>query len=225
MSSLESIFRFPIDQLPFIVLVLIIALTVHEFSHAFFAYKFGDSTPKEMGRVTLNPVSHISLLGMLLFVIAGIGWARPVMINRSNFKQPRLMGIIVSFVGPFSNFVLGFLGAVIYAASIKYGWTDGWSSGAATALHVFLQYFIMMNVLLFVLNLIPLPPLDGYRILEDLLPLRARMELQKVEHWGFYIILVLVFIPPLYKITIGPILDLSTPIIQQFVIIANKLFF
>lgn len=99
MDFWNSFFRYPIDQLPFFLLTILIAFTVHEFSHAYFANKFGDPTAKLLGRVTLNPVVHFDLLGVSRFIIAGFGWARPVPVNRANFDKPRLMGIIVSAQG------------------------------------------------------------------------------------------------------------------------------
>lgn len=107
MDFLNKILSVPLEQLPFYLIVLVIAFTVHEFSHAYFAYKFGDPTAKLMGRVTLNPAVHFDLLGIILLLIAGFGWARPVPVNRDNFKSPRLMGVVVSAAGPLSNFFYG----------------------------------------------------------------------------------------------------------------------
>jgi Zn-dependent protease len=103
---MDSFLRFPIDQIPFVFLVLVIAFTIHEFAHAYFADRFGDPTPRSMGRVTLNPRVHFDFLGTILIFLVGFGWAKPVLINRSNFKRPRLMGIIVSFAGPFPTWLL-----------------------------------------------------------------------------------------------------------------------
>ena len=100
---------------------MIIAFTVHEFSHAYFANKFGDPTAKLLGRVTLNPAVHFDFLGILLLLIAGFGWARPVPVNRENFSNPRRMSIIVAAVGPLSNLLLGILGALIYAVLYQTG--------------------------------------------------------------------------------------------------------
>lgn len=125
MDFWNSFFRYPIDQLPFFLLTILIAFTVHEFSHAYFANKFGDPTAKLLGRVTLNPVVHFDLLGVLLLIIAGFGWARPVPVNRANFDKPRLMGIIVSAAGPLSNLLLAIIGTIIYASLVGSGALGG----------------------------------------------------------------------------------------------------
>lgn len=192
------------DVLPFVLIVLIIAFTVHEFAHAYAAYKFGDPTAKLLGRVTLNPARHVDFLGMILILVAGFGWARPVPVTRENFSKPRLMGIIVSAVGPLSNLLIAFVGALIFQALNMNGmFVNADTSRGAEALLLFFTYLIQMNILLFLFNLIPLPPLDGYRIIEDLAPLRIRRKLQQFEPYSIFIFLLIVFIPPLRENTIG----------------------
>ncbi len=133
----SSFLPYPVDELPFVFLVLLLAFTVHEFAHAYLADKFGDPTPRAMGRVTLNPRVHLDWLGMIFFLIVGIGWAKPVLINRGRFKHPRAMGIAVSFAGPFSNLVLGFISLVFVYAFHAYGWLDGMSPGVSSAVLTF----------------------------------------------------------------------------------------
>lgn len=192
------------DVLPFVLIVLIIAFTVHEFAHAYAAYKFGDPTAKLLGRVTLNPARHVDFLGMILILIAGFGWARPVPVTRENFSKPRLMGIIVSAVGPLSNLLIAFIGAMIFQALNMNGmFVNVDNSRGAEAVLLFFTYLIQMNILLFLFNLIPLPPLDGYRIIEDVAPLRIRRKLQQFEPYSIFIFLLIVFIPPLRENTIG----------------------
>ena len=201
---MEQFLAFSFDELPFVLIVLIIAFTVHEFAHAYAAYKFGDPTAKLLGRVTLNPARHVDFLGMILILIAGFGWARPVPVTRENFSRPRLMGVIVSAVGPLSNLLIAFIGALVYAALLVNGVLDSASTSRATeAFVVFFEKLIQLNVLLFLFNLIPLPPLDGYRIIEDLAPLRIRRKLQQFEPYSIFIFLLVVFIPFLRDNTIG----------------------
>lgn len=214
--DLNSIFRYPLDHLPFVLLVLIIAFTIHEFAHAYSAYKFGDPTAYQMGRVTLNPMVHLDIFGTLLFLIAGFGWAKPVLVNRSRFKNPRLMGIVVSAVGPLSNLVAAFIGVVFFYVFYHFGWLNNMSSGGASAILIFLAYLITFNLVLFLFNLIPLPPLDGYRILHDVLPFQANQTMQKIEQWAPIIFLLLVFIPPLSNVTIVPILNLQWDILDLY---------
>ncbi|QAY66319.1 site-2 protease family protein [Paenibacillus protaetiae] len=207
--NLDGFFRYPVDELPFVVLTILIAFTVHEFSHAYFAYKFGDRTAYDAGRVTLNPRVHLDILGTILILIAGFGWAKPVPVNPSRFKYPRLMGIVVSAAGPISNLLIGAVGMFIYYVLLRNGVLMDGSRGVIMAVHTFFGYLISINLLLFVFNLIPLPPLDGYRIIADLLPLRLRYKLDQNAQWGSLIFLILVFVPALRRVTLDPILNLS----------------
>ncbi len=214
MEGINSFLRYPLEELPFILIVLVIAFTVHEFAHAYAAYKFGDPTAKQLGRVTLNPRVHLDVLGTLLILIAGFGWAKPVPVNRGNFKNPRLMGIVVSAVGPLSNFVMAFIGVVlfhVYAA----GAFNGASDGVLAAIELFLRRLVELNIVLFIFNLIPLPPLDGYRIIEDLAPTRVRIKMAQYEQWGIFVFLLIVFIPVLSRYTIQPLFNLGGDIIYE----------
>ncbi|WP_168119313.1 site-2 protease family protein [Paenibacillus sp. HB172176] len=210
--DLQSFFRFPLEDLPFIVLALILCFTVHEFAHAFMAYKFGDDTAYKEGRVTLNPVSHLDFLGFFLILIAGFGWAKPVPVRASRFRKPRTMSIIVSAAGPISNFLLGMIGTLVLVYLINSGFIHVGMDRSTDAIYKFLGYFISYNFLLFVFNLIPLPPLDGYRIVSEFLPLRVRYKVEQNIHWGTIIFLMLVFIPHLREFTIDPILNLVNPL-------------
>jgi Zn-dependent protease len=213
METLQRLVWYPLDHFPFVVLVLILAFAVHEFAHAYSAYKFGDRTAYDQGRVTLNPRVHLDVLGTILILIAGFGWAKPVPVNRGNFKSPRVMGIIVSIAGPLSNLLLAAIGVALVVLFNATGWHHGASDGVQTALAVFLDYLIKMNVLLFLFNLIPLPPLDGYRVIEDLAPQRVRIKMEQNVQWGMFIFLMIVFIPPLRAVTLDPLFRLSDPII------------
>ncbi|WP_339324060.1 site-2 protease family protein [Paenibacillus sp. FSL W8-0194] len=217
MDFLNKILSVPLEQLPFYLVVLVIAFTVHEFSHAYFAYKFGDPTAKLLGRVTLNPAVHFDLLGIILLLIAGFGWARPVPVNRDNFKSPRLMGVVVSAAGPLSNFFLAVIGTFIYSLLISTGVLASISNEKLLeAIMMFFQLFGLMNFFLFLFNLIPLPPLDGYRIVEDLVPRRVRGKLQQVEQWSVFIFLLILFIPVLQSYTIKPLYTLAYNLYNHF---------
>lgn len=206
MEFLNQLLRYPIEQLPFYLTTLVIAFTVHEFSHAYFANKFGDPTAKMLGRVTLNPTVHFDLLGIILLLLAGFGWARPVPVNRANFSKPRLMGIVVSAAGPLSNLLLGVLGTLIYIMMARFGMLDSISNDKLLeAIILFFQIFTLMNFFLFLFNLVPLPPLDGYRILEDLLPRSMLGSLKKFEQWSMFIFLLILIVPGLQKYTITPL--------------------
>ncbi|WP_425427164.1 site-2 protease family protein [Bacillus oleivorans] len=191
----------------YLALTLAIAFSVHEFAHAYSAFRFGDNTAARQGRLTLNPIKHLDPIGTILFFIVGFGWARPVPVNRFNFKNPRVAGIIVSILGPISNLLLAVVGAFLYYLFIYLNLT----SDFFYTFSEFLRFFVHINVLLFIFNLIPLPPLDGYRIVEDLMPRQVRPTLAKLEPYGAIIFLVLILIDPLYRVTIGVLLGEWVP--------------
>lgn len=224
MDIFNQLLAFKVEEIPFVLLVLLLSFTIHEFAHAYSAYKFGDPTPKKMGRVTLNPRVHLDVFGTILIFIAGFGWAKPVLVQRSNFSSPRMMGIIVSAVGPLSNLLLAFLGMLAIYILLYFGWMDSFSVGVKMAVSLFLEILIQLNIILFIFNLIPLPPLDGYRILEDLLPNQWVHQLRKVEPWTVLIFLLLVFIRPLSEVTIQPLFGLGKHIVQFFHQILGTIF-
>lgn len=141
-----------------IVPAAIIGLTVHEFAHAYTAYKLGDDTAKNDGRITLNPLKHIDWLGLLLIVMAGFGWAKPVMFNPDNLKKKHRDEILISIAGPISNFLLAIL--FMGTARILYS-IDAFSSSWGLQTIQLLIIWGVINLGLFLFNLIPIPPLDG----------------------------------------------------------------
>jgi Zn-dependent protease len=197
---------FPLKDLPYVAITLMVAFTFHEFSHAYVAYKFGDPTAKKQGRLTLNPIQHLDPLGTILIFIAGFGWARPVPVNSFFFKKPRLAGVLVSVAGPLSNLILASLGFIIWYSLSKAG------TAASLPVYVpeFLDLFIQLNIVLFIFNLLPFPPLDGYRIVEDLAPKNLKAKMTKLETYGSLIFIILV-ITPLDQYTIQPIFSYLKP--------------
>ncbi|KAA9007665.1 site-2 protease family protein [Paenibacillus spiritus] len=225
MDFLQRIIAMPLEQLPFFLVTIMIAFTVHEFAHAYFANKFGDPTARLLGRLTLNPASHIDFFGVLLIVIAGFGWARPIPVNRANFDRPRLMGIIVSVAGPVSNLLLAIVGAAVYMALIAAGVVDANSNvQLLRAFDTFFSIFVYMNLFLFFFNLIPLPPLDGYRVVEDLATGQVRGKLQQFEQWSIFIFLLIVFIPALSRAVILPLQIWAFDIREELFTFFGRLF-
>lgn len=205
---MEQFLAFSLGDIPYVAITLMIAFTVHEFAHAYVAYRFGDSTAKNQGRLTLNPIHHLDPLGTILIFIAGFGWARPVPVNRFFFKRPRLAGICVSIAGPLSNLLMGILGFILWYGLVG----TGLSVQLPEFVPNFLDMFIQLNILLFVFNLLPFPPLDGFRIIQDLVPAHIRPKLTLFEQYGAIIFLILV-ITPLDQYTIHPILNNVLPFI------------
>ncbi len=207
-----NFFWFEWSHLPVIILVIVVAFSVHEFGHAWTAWRLGDDTAYRAGRVTLNPARHLDWMGFLLLLIAGFGWAKPVPVRESKLRRPyRASSVLVTAAGPFTNLVLTFLGLLVYALLFV---TMDISADMNGKLRIFFQYWVVININLFIFNLIPLPPLDGYRILEQFLPLRLRFKLMQYEQWTFFIFLLLIFIPPLRAVTIGPLFDMTIPIMR-----------
>ncbi|BFT73405.1 site-2 protease family protein [Paenibacillus sp. P36] len=204
------------STLPFVILVLVLSFTIHEFAHAYSAYKLGDSTAYQFGRVSLNPMVHLDLFGTIMLLIAGFGWAKPVPVNRGNFKSPRLMGIIVTAAGPISNLILAFISLFVVALFQKYGWIKGMDKGTGDAISLFLELMLTINIRLFLFNLIPIPPLDGYRIIQDVVNLRYSESLLKFEQWASVIFLLVVFVAPLRRVTLDPYLGLGYDILRLF---------
>ncbi|MBS4190044.1 site-2 protease family protein [Bacillus sp. FJAT-49705] len=207
---MEQFLAFSLREIPYVAITLMIAFSVHEFAHAYVAYKFGDPTAKNQGRLTLNPIQHLDPIGTILIFIAGFGWARPVPVNRFFFKNPRLAGISVSIAGPISNFIMAILGFIIWYTLLGLGF----AASVPSFVPDFLDVFIHLNLVLFVFNLLPFPPLDGFRIVEDLVPATMRPKLTQLEAYGSVIFLILV-ITPLDQYTIQPIFRVVLPVLAD----------
>ncbi|HHT9129977.1 MAG TPA: site-2 protease family protein [Candidatus Brocadiaceae bacterium] len=169
---------------------ILYALTIHEYFHGWTANKFGDPTAKLLGRLTLNPLAHIDIMGALCFVFAGFGWGKPVPINPSYFRNPRRDNMIVSFAGPASNFISAFLFGVIFQLLRSIPFII--PVNIAAVLYNLLISGIIMNLSLAFFNMIPLFPLDGSHILEGLLPHSMAMKYKDVERYCPFILLGLI---------------------------------
>lgn len=197
------------------VLTLIIALTVHEFAHAFVADRFGDDTPRIMGRLTLNPLKHLDVIGSLMLIVAGFGWAKPVPVNPVKLREHSKSAFMwVSVAGPASNLLLACLAAI----PIRFNLIPAFPtfSFLPSAMD-FLVTFFVINLLLMVFNLMPLPPLDGEKILEFLLPENMANQYAKIKPFGPILLLAVIFVLPRFGIDIfGAIM---TPVLQFFQIV------
>lgn len=189
-------------------LAVLIAITFHEFAHAFAADKLGDDTPRSQGRLTLNPLAHIDLVGFLLLIVAGFGWGKPVQINPLRFKKSITMNtgeIIVSLAGPLMNFILAVISSIFMALMFKFNWFSNIQGEAYYLIVLFVLELVLINVGLGVFNLIPLPPLDGSKILNGLLPYNARVWFEKNSQI-FYIVFVVIWISGLAGVIISPVI-------------------
>lgn len=174
--------------------VLFCILPIHEFAHAFVAMKLGDHTARLSGRLTINPLAHIDPFGAILILLAGFGYAKPVPVNPHNFKTKNQKGgmALVAFAGPVSNLIMGFLLMLCYCAVFRFG--NPVSGNFWYAMAYFFMYASTINISLAVFNLIPVPPLDGSRIISLLIPDRYYYKIMRYERYLVYAVLALVLL-------------------------------
>ncbi len=172
--------------LPFIIVAMLVAVTVHEFAHAWTAYRLGDPTARNRGRLTLNPISHLDPWGTLLLVLVGFGWAKPVPVEPSYFANPRTGMLAVALAGPLSNFAVAFLLGVPLKMGMDF-------TGPGGVLGVLLIVTIRLNIALGLFNLIPIPPLDGSRVVEMVLPPQYARDYARLQPWATLVLLVVLF--------------------------------
>ena len=176
---------------------VLLSLTVHELCHGLAAYWMGDKTAKQSGRLSMNPLHHLEPMGALCLFLFGFGWARPVPVNPWNFKHKKVGMVLTSLAGPFSNFLLAFLAQV--GASFLLNMTFASDTSAtfrlATVCYILCQYLVTINLGLGLFNLIPIPPLDGSKVLNSILPARIYFKLMEYERYGFIILIILINLP------------------------------
>lgn len=183
-----GIFNNPVGFL-FRASAFLVAITVHEYAHAWVSDRLGDPTARLMGRLTFNPFKHLDMIGTLLLLFAGIGWAKPVMIDPFNLRNPKRDTAYISLAGPVANFVAAIAIAIVYALSNQF--LAGSSIGVIIAL--FFEYTIIMNISLGVFNLIPIHPLDGYSVVGGFLSGDKAQQWQELKRYGIIFLLLLVF--------------------------------
>ena len=185
-----------VAKISIMLIPALLAVMAHEVSHGLMAQQFGDPTARLLGRLTLNPFKHLDPIGTLAVLIVGFGWAKPVPVNVQNLKSPKRDMIWVSAAGPMANFVLALLSAFLLRGI---GLVSSYFSGQNQVLFMVLKplalmaaFSLFINVVLAVLNLLPIPPLDGGRILTGFLPERQAAFISRLEPLGFPIVIVLI---------------------------------
>lgn len=193
---------------------LLIALVIHEYAHALIAVKMGDDTPRFSGRLTLNPLAHIDPIGTLMLLVAQFGWAKPVMINPNNFDNWRRGNLCVALAGPGANLITGFVFLLIQILFVR---LDLFST---TALQQVLSLIVIYNINFAIFNMIPLPPLDGSRVLMCFLPTEWCYKLQSIERYSFLIFIALMFtgvfvyiLIPLQRLILGVFSLILSPLL------------
>lgn len=178
---LQAIFFLP----PFLL-----AISMHESAHGYVAYRFGDPTAKNLGRITLNPIPHIDVFGLIAIFLVHFGWAKPVPVNPDNLKNPIKDNLWISLAGPASNLLLAIVFGIIFRlfSPILSG------SDAGVFVLMMIRFSVTLNIVLMVFNLFPIPPLDGFHILEGIVPYETYLSLQKIARTGPLILFGLIIL-------------------------------
>lgn len=191
--SLETI----IAEILAVLVIIFLILPFHEWAHAFTASCLGDKGIKQRGRLSLNPLSHIDPIGALCMILFGFGWAKPVPIDSRNFKNPKAGMAITALMGPVANIVAGLAGLLIYNALFKFATAFMTNNAIGAFIAAFLSFYVIVNINLAVFNLLPIPPLDGSKILFAFLPDRAVEFCYRYQMFFFIALFALISFGPL----------------------------
>lgn len=194
---LRTLISTPFPQNIIIILVyafcVLLSISIHELSHGLAAYASGDNTAKYTGRLSLNPLNHMDPFGALCLFLFGFGWAKPVPVNPRNFKNPKAGMVITALAGPLSNFIVAFIALFISALLTRISFSSDSSLGYNIALVAYMicDTLALLSIGLGIFNLIPIPPLDGSKVLNAILPARLYFKYMQYERYGFIILILL----------------------------------
>lgn len=174
------------------IVAVLLCLVVHEVCHGLAAYWLGDPTAKRSHRLSLNPIHHLDLFGLLMMVVVGFGWAKPVPVDPRYFKNPKRGMAITALAGPVSNFILAYVSALVYSGLYAVMVVKGETTGLSLALSFF-SVLILLNIGLGIFNLIPFPPLDGSKVVAMFLPDRQYIQWMRLERYGMIILMALLW--------------------------------
>ena len=194
----------------------LICITIHELAHGYTAYRLGDNTAKDMGRLTLNPIKHIDIFGLLMLLVVQFGWAKPVPVSMRNFKNPRAGMAVTAIAGPLSNIILAVI--VLFIYGLVYIPLGGFNPGrAGTVVMIIFERTAYISVGLAVFNLVPIPPLDGSKVVFSFLSDKSYNMLMRYERYGM-IVLILIISTKVFNNTIGM---LTSTLFNRFMEIAS----
>ena len=189
------------------VVAVLIAISMHELSHGYVSYKLGDPTPKAEGRLSLNPFAHLDIMGTLCLIFFNFGWAKPVKVNPYYYKNHKLGMVLVAIAGPIMNFIIAFLSIMGLGIIIKV--SNGYLGNISYNIYILLQYLALINIGLGSFNLIPVPPLDGSKVLGAIIPEDKYFSYMKFEKYGYIALMLLLFIG---------VLDAPLGYVREFII-------
>ncbi len=189
----------------------LLAIILHEVAHGYVADRLGDPTARLLGRLTLNPLRHLDPIGTVAIFVFGFGWARPVPVNAGNLRNPRQDMIWVSLAGPLTNLALAGL-SVLFLRGVSLLETTPLASGelfleVIRPLRIMAAFSLYINILLGIFNLLPIPPLDGGRVLVGILPGKHALWLSRLEPFGFVLLLMLIFFTDIWSLLLSPIIS------------------
>ena len=220
-----------VSKIAIMLVPALLAIMLHEVAHGYIAERFGDPTARLLGRLNLNPFKHIDPIGTIAIFVIGFGWARPVPVNPKNFRHPHRDMIWVALAGPVANVLLALASALLLRGL---GLLDAMNIGASEGylafsqpLEMMLAFSLYINTLLGVFNLIPIPPLDGGRILVGVLPERQAALISRLEPFGFILLVALIFLTDIWSVILSPVILFLVALLsgQQLIIVQHAMKF